>query len=188
MRARIAPAGSRRCFLVALALCAAFALRPAFAAHGASPLKVVESATVDAPPEKLWAVISDFARADWLPGVARVEAEGGNTPDRARRRLFLTDGAVIEETLTKWDAARMIVGVHRDRDDVKRLPAVNLTTIVTVAPLAEGGSSLEWKARFYRGYPNNNPPPELNDDVALAAVTALVRADLAALKAKAEQR
>jgi hypothetical protein len=160
----------------------------ALAAHGASPLKVVETGIVDAPPQNVWAVVSDFAHADWLPGVARVEATGGDVPDQARRRLIMTDGGVIEELLTKRDTERMMLGLHREGDDVKRLPATNYTALITLRPAEVGKTEVEWKARFYRGHPTNDPPPELNDDVAIAAVTALQRAYLAALKAKAEGR
>ena len=51
-----------------------------------------------------------------------------------------------------------------------------------------GATEVEWKARFYRGYPKNDPPAELNDDIAIAAVTTLQRAYLAALKAKVEEK
>ncbi|MGJ0510591.1 MAG: SRPBCC family protein [Methylocystis sp.] len=176
---------ARRAFLLAaVALCASLP-RAACAAHAASVLKAVEEGAIDAPPEKVWAILSDFAHADWLPGVARVEAEGDNTPDKAIRRLFMADGGVVTETLTRWDAEKRMVGVHRERDDVKRLPAVNVTTIATLRPAEGGKTVVEWKARFYRGFPNPNPPPELNDDVAIAAVTALLKANIAALKAKA---
>ncbi len=185
---------SRRAFLLALvalapsvALAALFSVT-ALAAHGASPLKVVETIIVDAPPEKAWAVVGDFAHAEWLPGVARVEASGGDVPDQARRRLHMSDGGVVEELLTKREAERMMLGVHREGDDVKRLPATNYTALITLRPAEGGRTEVEWKARFYRGYPNNNPPPELNDDVAIAAVTALHRANLAALKTKVEGR
>lgn len=177
---------TRRLFLGGVAAFAVYAPVAARAAHGASPLKVVETAIVDAPPEKVWAVVSDFAHADWLPGVARVEATGDDVPDKARRRLIMADGRVIEELLTKRDPERMMLGFHREGDDVKTLPATNYTALITLRPAEGGGTQVEWKARFYRGYPNNDPPPELNDDVAIAAVTALHRANLTALKAKAE--
>ncbi|MFZ3179996.1 MAG: SRPBCC family protein [Methylocystis silviterrae] len=177
---------TRRLILGAAAGLAVFLPITAFAAHGASPLKVVETTIVDAPPGKVWAVVSDFAHADWLPGVARVEASGDDVPDQARRRLILADGGVIEELLTKRDAERMLLGVHREGDDVKRLPATNYTALITLRPAEGGKTQVEWKARFYRGYPNNDPPPELNDDVAIAAVTGLQRAYLAALKTKVE--
>ncbi|WP_363349107.1 SRPBCC family protein [Methylocystis echinoides] len=179
---------ARRAFL--LSACAALVGLPsaARAAHAASVLKVVEEGAVDAPPQKVWAILGDFAHADWLPGVSRVEAEGGNTPDKAVRRLFMSDGGVVAERLTRWEAEKMMIGVHREGDDVKRLPAVNFTHIATLRPGEGGKTIVEWKARFYRGYPNPNPPPELNDDVAIAAVTALLQANLAALKAKVEAR
>jgi uncharacterized protein YndB with AHSA1/START domain len=189
--ADIAPvniAVTRRLFLGAAAAFASFLPSATRAAHGASPLKVVETIIIDAPPEKVWSVVSDFAHADWLPGVARVEASGDDVPDQARRRLILADGGVIEELLTKRDAERMMLGVHREGDDVKRLPATNYTALITLRPSVDGKTEVEWKARFYRGYPKNDPPPELNDDVALAAVTKLQRAYLAALKAKVEGR
>ncbi|MGJ0454375.1 MAG: SRPBCC family protein [Methylocystis sp.] len=181
-------AATRRLIFGAVVALAAFCPIIAVAAHGASPLKVVETTIVDAPPGKVWAVVSDFAHADWLPGVARVEASGDDVPDQARRRLIMADGGVIDELLTKRDADRMMLGVHREGDDVKRLPATNYTALITLRPAEDGKTQVEWKARFYRGYPNNDPPPELNDDVAIAAVTALQRAFLAALKAKVEGR
>jgi hypothetical protein len=179
---------TRRLFLGGAAALASLRPVAARAAHGASPLKVVETAIVDAPPEKVWAVVSDFANADWLPGVARAEASGEDVPDKLRRRLIMADGGVVDELLTKRDAERMMLGLHREGDDVKRLPATNYTALITLRPAEKGATHVEWKARFYRGFPNNDPPPELNDDVAIAAVTALQRADLAALKAKVEGR
>jgi mxaD protein len=171
--------------LLALALLG-LAGAPARAAHGASPLKVVEQIVIDAPPEKVWAVVSDFSRYDWLPGVLRVEATGGNEPEKAKRTLVMADGGAVAESLVKWDATQMTLAWHRDHDDVKRLPAVNYMTHVTVRSSEGGKTTAEWKGRFYRGHPFNDPPPELNDDVAVAAVTALHRASLAALKARAE--
>ena len=51
---------------------------------------------------------------------------------------------------------------------------------------ATGGSLVEWGGAFYRGYPNNDPPPELNDEAAIAAVTGLYHDGLEGLKAKIE--
>ena len=38
-----------------------------------------------------------------------------------------------------------------------------------------------WKGGFYRGYPNNDPPANLNDDTAMAAVDGIYQAGLDAL-------
>jgi hypothetical protein len=48
------------------------------------------------------------------------------------------------------------------------------------------GSSLEWAGAFYRGYPNNDPPPELSDEAAVKAVSGRYRSGLEALKKKIE--
>jgi hypothetical protein len=159
-----------------------------WAAHGAAPLKSVETIVIDAPPEKVWDAVSDFARYGWLPGVVSIEASGANAPEKAKRKLVMADGGVVEETLIRWDAERMTLAWHRDHDDVKRLPAINYMTHVTVKPVGDGKTLAEWKGRFYRGHPFNDPPPGLDDDTALAAVAALHRANLAALKAQLERQ
>jgi hypothetical protein len=172
----------RKAFFAAALLLPAAAL----AAHGTTPLKVVEQIEIDAEPAAVWAVVSDFQNWTWLPGVVKIEGTGGNAPDEAKRRLTLNGGGVIEESLTKYDAGRMSLGYHVDSVDLKRLPATNYSAIVTVRPAEGGKSNVEWKGRFYRGYPNANPPPELSDEVAEKAVKDLHKANLAALKARVE--
>ena len=65
--------------------------------------------------------------------------------------------------------------------DVAVLPVTNYSSHLTVTPTASGGSHIEWRGAFYRGYPNNEPPPELNDEAAIQAVTGVYRAGLDAL-------
>ena len=43
-------------------------------------------------------------------------------------------------------------------------------------------STVEWKGAFYRGYANNDPPPELSDEAAVKAVAGAYKAGLANLK------
>ena len=81
----------------------------------------------------------------------------------------------------------MSIGYHVENNDLKFLPATNYSAVVTVRPAEGAKSVVEWKGRFYRGYPNANPPAELSDDVAMKAVTDLHKASLAALKARVEQ-
>jgi len=176
---------ARRAFL-----CAAISLiiAPALAAHSASPLKTAQEIVVAAPPEKVWALVADFQHWDWLPDVATIEGSGGATPDKDWRRLTLVNGLVVEQSLIRLDPDRKMIGWHIDQADVSWLPAVNYTGFVTVRAGENGQSIVEWKARYYRGFPYADPPANLNDDAAEAAVTALHAAALAALKARAEAK
>jgi hypothetical protein len=61
------------------------------------------------------------------------------------------------------------------------------SSTIAVTPAAGGGSTVEWRGAFYLGYPNNDPPPDLNDEAAMKAVSAVYRGGLDALKAKLEK-
>lgn len=154
-------------------------------AHGPSRQKVTESIEIAAPAEKVWAVVGNFQDLSWLPAVAKTEGSGDNTPNKATRHITLTNGGEIDELLTKYDAADFSLAYRIEKVDVKVLPVNNYSSTLTVKPQGEK-SVVEWKGAFYRGYPNNDPPPELSDEAALKAVTDLYKAGLAALKAKVE--
>jgi hypothetical protein len=154
-------------------------------AHGPSRQKVTEKIEINAPAAKVWAVVGNFQDMSWLPGVAKTEGTGGNTPEQAKRKLTLKDGGVIDESLTKYDAEGMSLSYRIDQVDVKVLPVNNYSSTISVKD--DGGKSVvEWKGAFYRGFMNNDPPPELSDEAALKAVTGIYKAGLEALKAKVE--
>lgn len=155
-------------------------------AHGPSRQKTTEKIEINAPPEKVWAVVGDFHDMSWLPGVAKTLGSGGNEPDVAKRQIVLDSGATIDESLYKYDAAQMSYSYRIDTVDVKIFPVNNYSATIIVLPAEGGKSTVEWRGAFYRGYPNNDPPPELNDDAALKAVTTLYRAGLENLKKKVE--
>ncbi|WOJ89249.1 SRPBCC family protein [Methylocapsa polymorpha] len=155
-------------------------------AHGPSRQKVTEKIEINAPPEKVWAAISDFHDLSWLPGVAKTQGAGGNEPDVAKRQIVLDSGATIDESLYKYDAAEKSYSYRIDNVDVKVLPVNNYSSTIIVLPAEGGNSAVEWRGAFYRGYPNNDPPPELNDEAALKAVTTIYRAGLENLKKKVE--
>jgi hypothetical protein len=173
---------ARRAVIVAL-----LAFAPVAAlAHGPSRQKVVEKVDIDAPPAKVWAVVGNFGDMSWLPGVTKTEASGGNTPDTAKRKLILKSGGAVEETLSKYDDGGMTLSYRIDQVDPKDLPVNNYSATIIVTPADGGKSTVEWKGAFYRGFMNNDPPPELSDEAALKAVTGLYQAGLASLKAKVE--
>ena len=61
----------------------------------------------------------------------------------------------------------------------------NYSSTITVKDNG-GKSEVEWKGAFYRGFMNNDPPPELTDEAGIKAVTGIYKSGLEALKAKAE--
>jgi hypothetical protein len=173
----------RRFVLATLSLAA---LAPSMgSAHGPSRQKVVESIVIAAPVEKVWAVVGNFQDLGWLPAVAETKGSGGDAPNEAKRHLTLKNGGEIDELLTKYDAEGHSLAYRIEKVDVKVLPVNNYSSTLTVSP-QDGGSLVEWKGAFYRGYPNNDPPPELSDEAAVKAVTEIYKSGLAALKAKIE--
>jgi carbon monoxide dehydrogenase subunit G len=155
-------------------------------AQAPAPQKVTETIEIDAPPTKVWATIADFHDMSWLPGVAKTTGEGGNEPNVAKRQLILASGATIDESLSKYDAGAMSYSYRIDKVDVKVLPVANYSATITVLPAEGGKSTVEWRGAFYRGYPNNDPPPELNEEAARKAVGKAYRAGLESLKKKVE--
>ncbi|CAN2533288.1 hypothetical+protein [Methylocapsa aurea] len=174
---------ARRGFLAGLSL-AALASSAALA-HGPSRQKVTETIEIAAPAEKIWAIVGDFQDLSWLPPVAKTEATGDNTPDKATRHITLKNGGEIDELLTKYDAKDFTLAYRIEKVDVKILPVNNYSSTITVKPQGDK-SVVEWKGAFYRGYPNNDPPPELSDEAGIKAVSDLYKAGLASLKAKVE--
>jgi hypothetical protein len=157
-------------------------------AHGPTRQKVTETVEINAPSEKVWARISNFQDMSWHPAVAKTEGQGGNDIDKATRQLILQgDGsATIDEMLYKYDAVKMSYSYRITKVNVKVLPVNDYSAHLTVKPADGGRSLVEWRGAFYRGYMNNDPPPELNDEASKAAVKAVYRMGLDALKKELE--
>lgn len=155
-------------------------------AHGPTRQKVVTEQQIAAPPDKVWEVIGNFQDMSWHPAIAKTEGEGGNAPG-AKRVLTLGNGGQIFEQLEKYDGAAHSLFYRIDQVDPKVLPVTNYSSWISVAPAADGGSTVTWKGAFYRGYPNNDPPPGLDDAAAVEAVTGVYKAGLDHLKTLLEQ-
>jgi hypothetical protein len=158
-------------------------------AHGPSRQKVTETVEISASPDKVWKVIGNFQDMSWHPAVAKLEGSGGNDPN-ATRVLTLKSGGTISEKLIengvdKADPTKKVYKYEITDVDVKVLPVKNYSSSLSVK--GEGDkSTVEWRGAFYRGYMNNDPPPELNDEAAKKAVTGVYRTGLDALKQKLE--
>lgn len=170
---------SRRTTLAALAGLAVLGLPLAASAHGPTRQKVIETITINAPAASVWARIKDFsALKDWHPAVESSDATQGNTVG-SQRTVKIKGGGEIIEMLEGWDDAAMKYN-YRAKDH-GALPVSNYTSTLKVS--GEGGTcQVEWRGAFYRGYPNNDPPPDQNDEAALKAVTEVYKAGLANLK------
>lgn len=151
-------------------------------AHGPSRQKVTLSIEVAAPPEKVWEYIGDFKNMDWHPRVSGMVADDGLEPDVTTRTVtYAIDGApTMTEILYKWRPEKHSYSTRVETASVDALPVTNFSSHLTVKP-SEGGSRVEWKGAFYRGYPNNEPPEHLNDEAAVAAVTAYFQEGLDAI-------
>ena len=152
-------------------------------AHGPTRQKVVETIEINAPASEVWAVVGKFDAADvWLPMVQSSTSKGGHKKG-ATRTLVLGPDASVHETLKKHSDEKMsyTYKIPVKTHDVALLPVNNYSSTISVKA-TDSGSIVTWKGAFYRGYPNTDPPPELNDDAAVAAVTALYKAGLANLK------
>ncbi|WP_132460693.1 SRPBCC family protein [Rhodovulum marinum] len=165
------------------ALAGLVALLPAMAlAHGPTRQKVTVTTELAAEPAEVWAAIGNFQDFGWHPAVHATSGAGGNEID-ATRVLTVGEagGPTIAEVLYKYDADKMTYSYRITEVAVEVLPVTNYSSHLTVKPREGGGSLVEWRGAFYRGYPNNDPPPELNDEAAIAAVTAVYQAGLDAL-------
>lgn len=169
---------------LALSLALAAAVPLAATAHGPSRQKVTKTIEIAAPADKVWKVIGNFQDMGWHPAIEKTEGSGGNEAG-AKRKLTLKGGATIEEALTRYDAAGHVLGYEITNVDVKVLPVANYSSTLSVSE--DGGkSTVTWKGAFYRGYMNNDPPPELSDEAAVKAVTGIYESGLDAMKKKIE--
>ena len=172
--------------MITLAVAATAALVAATAqAHGPTRRKISESIEINAPPDKVWAVVGDVKDAGWMQNVAKTEISG-DVATKFKRTLTLKNGDLVQETSNKFKPDDKLFSYYIDKVDVKDLPANDYSATITVEPAGDARSKVEWKAAFYRGYMNNDPPPELNDAASEKGVGDWIKASLSNLKARVE--
>ncbi len=164
-------------------------------AHGPVRGKMTATVLFDAPADKVWDVINNYDDMSWHPGIQSVEADNGNNKGSVRV-LTLKGGGKITEELKAYKADKMSYKYkitdmttvktiqHAGQDeDVPVLPVENYQATLTVKQ--KGAMSVvTWVATYYRGYVNNNPPKELNEEAADEAVSAVLTAGLTSLAEK----
>lgn len=176
---------TRRTLIAAAASLAALPAR----AHGPTRQKASQTVDIARTPDQVWAIIAPFdAIAQWHPIIASSPADRGNEVG-SKRTLTLKapgDPSFVEE-LIKYDAAGRSYQYKIDKVDPKVLPVNNYVAWMEVLPNPAGGSTLEWRAAFYRGYMLNDPPADMNDAASVRAVNGVFRAGLDNIKLIAER-
>jgi len=111
--------------------------------------RVFVSSVVEAPAEKVWAIIRRFdAAADWLPFVKSSPIEDGGDPTRVGcvRVVTQTDGAVFREVLIALSDAQRSSSYTFVGSPV---PVRDHRTTLRVLPITDGDRSyVEWSSRF----------------------------------------
>jgi hypothetical protein len=156
-------------------------------AHGPTRQKVTETITINAAPAAVWAQVNGFgAMHTWHPAVQTTVATDGNNIG-SRRTLTLKGGGKVEEELETFSDAEMSFSYRMKQSGP--IPVTNYSSKLSVKPGGSAGTTLvEWRGAFYRGYPNNDPPPDQNDEAAVAAVTGVYKTGLGNLKSLMEKR
>lgn len=167
-------------------------------AHGPVRQDTDETITINAPAEKVWGFIKNYGDMSWLPAVKSTDIKGGNEKG-ATRVLTLKDGGTITEELKKYDDAKMSYAykitdmstaktiTHAGAEEkVPVVPVGNYSATITVESQG-ANSAVHWKAGYYRAYTNNNPPEEMNEATANAAIKGIFTSGLTNLKALAEK-
>ncbi|RRH72315.1 SRPBCC family protein [Falsigemmobacter faecalis] len=162
-------------FVLAIGLAA-----PALA-HGPARLKTEQSVVLDAPVAEVWSVVGNFSDPSWDPSTESF-TQAKNEKGATRERVLKTGGAVTEE-LMRLDPAKHAISVRFVSDNIAAVKASNYAAHITLKE--EGGKTrVDWRGAFYRAFPQNDPPADLNDEASTEAVRAHHQAGLDALAAR----
>ncbi|NOQ81131.1 MAG: SRPBCC family protein [Methylophaga sp.] len=167
-------------------------------AHGPSRQQVKEKITINASPEKVWAMVKDFGGLhNWHPAVASTEMKG----DTTRVLTLASEGnpTITEELIKADDEKMMLTYKITDMSVVKTitfnskdtpyftLPVATYKSWITVKAV-DGGSEVQWKSKFYRSFMDNPPVPEgQSDKDAVNSIKGVITAGLENLKVVMEK-
>ncbi|MGH8231047.1 MAG: SRPBCC family protein [Steroidobacteraceae bacterium] len=144
-------------------------------------LKVVETTTIKASPDKVWDTIKDFNAIDrWHPGISKDEIiKGENNKPGAVRQLTIKDGPQLKEQLVAHsDTGRF----YTYKIVESPLPVDHYMSTIKVTAKKDGTSLVRWSGSFTRKNTSDNPPEAENDDAAVKLITGVYHGGLANLK------
>lgn len=158
-------------------------------AHGPSRQKVIESIEIDAAPNKVWEIISDFCSiSDWNPIIKSCSSDN-DSEINAIRTIELENGEKINEKLYKLNPEKRIIQYAMKEEKgrvILGFPVLTHGSTITVKE-NEGKSIVEWKGAFYRAFPGQQPPPELSDEACREFISKMYKSGLENIKAIAEK-
>ena len=154
-------------------------------AHGPSRQKVSEKIVINASPQKVWGIVSNFKQFDWNNNIKSTIAD--NNQVGSERTLEFTNGSLVKQKLEKTDKEKMMVSWRIVETDNKVLPVNSYSAKIFIRNNDDGSSSVNYKAGFYRGFMGNDPPEELNDQNSKKKVQEFIQDSLKGLKKVAEK-
>ena len=111
--------------------------------------RVERSTIVEAPAERVWAVLRDFgAEGGWHPAIRRADIERGEPGDRVgcTRRLVLEDGSELTERLLTLSDLEMTYSYCMLETPI---PLFNYVAHVRLLPVTDvDGTFWHWQSRF----------------------------------------
>jgi mxaD protein len=145
-----------------LSLLLAVSAAPLFAVE-APEMKVEHSIVINAPPEAVWEVVSDFnGLPRWLPVIVESRLVlGKNREVGAIRELTRANGTKVQEKLIVYEPWNMSLGYTYIGGQVG---ATDYFPTMTVSDAGNGTSKVVWKARFKRVAYWTDEPPAGQDD------------------------
>lgn len=157
-------------------------------AHGPSRQKVIEKIDINAPPAKVWNIISDFCSiSKWNPMVTDCTSDKGTKP-KSVRTITLKNGAKVQEQLAHYAPDKHMMQYFMLKANPKAFPISSHGSKITLKDNGKGGTTMIWWGAFYRSYPGPTPPPELSDAACRKAISTFYRAGMERLKVLAEKR
>jgi len=154
---------------------------PCLAFAAPKPLKVVETTTINAPIDKVWAAAKDFDGLDkWHPAIAKDEIiKGSNNLPGAVRALTIKDGPVIKEKLLAFSDAKHSFS-YKFVDTP--FPIKDYVSTLRFRSNPDGSTLVRWSSTFKRKNPADNPPEAESDAAGVKLITGIYQSGLANLK------
>jgi mxaD protein len=147
-------------------------------------IRLKESVEINAPTDKVWSIVGNYGDMSWHPAIAKTEVTGGKADEiGATRELTFKDGGGVKETLTGYDAERMLMKYEITEGS---LPVREYGANIRVESAGDGKSIVTWRAMFFRKDPANPGAPGQDDAAARAAIEGVLKSGLANLKKVAE--